>query len=271
MTVGTVCTITGHRYSSGMPARAALLAFLLAAAPAAAETACPGNFVGGLPPALTNPKLARDSYPLCLSGFSVLFSGVTRTPVYSAEHLTAARIEAARGMVRVDRFHPEPRLPEGVRSEVGDFRRSGFDREHMAPNGDMADEASQRDSFSLANMVPQNHSNNAGLWAAIEETVRDTAVTDGEVYVVTGPLYRGADVTVLQDRVYVPTQLWKAVYDPMPNAAGAYLADNKPGWSYRRISIAELIALTGIDPFPSLPDTVKDAAPDLPPPHHGRD
>ena len=127
------------------------------AAPAASATACPEDFVGGRPPAIVNPKIAASTYPLCFSGFATLFSGVTRTPVYSAEHLTAARIEAARGMVRVDTFHPESRLPVEVRSELSDYRRSGYDRGHMAPNGDMGDAASQGDSFSLANMVPQNH------------------------------------------------------------------------------------------------------------------
>lgn len=238
--------------------------------PTVMVTVCPEDFEGGRPPVVVNPKVAASTYPLCLNGFATLFSGVTRTPIYSAEHLTAARIEAARAMVRVDTFHPELRLPVDVRSELSDYRRSGYDRGHMAPNGDMGDEASQGDSFSLANMIPQNHANNAGLWSAIEEATRNTAVTDGEVYVVTGPLYQGADIAVLQDRVYVPTGVWKAVYDPVPNEAGAYVADNKPGWDYRRISIDELTRLTGVDPFPGLPASVKAAAPDLPPPTRGR-
>lgn len=234
--------------------------------PAVPPTACADDFQAGQPPRVVNPKVAANTYPLCLSGFAVLFSGVTRTPVYSAEHLTTARIDAARSMVRVDSFHAEPRLPEGVRSELDDYRRSGYDRGHMAPNGDMRDEASQRDSFSLANMIPQNHNNNAGLWAAIEGATRNTATTDGEVYVVTGPLYQGADLTVLQGRVYVPTGVWKAVYDPIPAIAGAYVVDNAPGWNYRKVSIDELTKLTGVDPFPGLPASVKAAVPDLPAP-----
>ena len=96
----------------------AILLLIVAAPVGAAGTACSDDFAGGEPPTLVNPKLARDSYPLCLSGFATLFSGVTRTPVYSAEHLTAARIDAARSMVRVNSFHPELQLPEGVRSEL---------------------------------------------------------------------------------------------------------------------------------------------------------
>ena len=225
---------------------------------------CRQEFVEGQPPVLLNPKLAGNSYPLCFSGFATLFSGLTRTPIYSAEHLTADRIGTARAMVRVNRFHAEPRLPDDVRSELDDFRGSGFDRGHMAPNGDMGEALSQSDSFSLANMVPQNHANNAGLWAAIEEATRDTAVSDGDVYVVTGPLFQGADLNLLNGRVFVPTGLWKAVYDPVSGEAGAYVADNAPGWLYRTVSIATLASLTGVDPFPVLSSATKAAAPDLP-------
>lgn len=64
-------------------------------------------------------------------------------------------------------------------------------------NGDRDDDASQHDSFSLANIIPQKHNDNAGLWAAIEEVTRASAVSDGEVYVVTGPFYQGPEIQVL--------------------------------------------------------------------------
>ena len=238
---------------------------------ASAGTACPENFQAGRPPRVVDATRAADTYALCLSGFATLFSGLTRTPVYSAEHLTAARIVSARAMFRVNTFHPESRLPADVRSELSDYRGSGYDRGHMAPSGDMPDASSQGDSFSLANMIPQNHNDNVGLWEAIEQAARNTAVVDGEAFVVTGPLYSGGELGTLQGRVRVPASLWKAVYDPVPAIAGAYIADNRPGWGYRRVSIVELVELTGIDPFPNLPEYVKAAAPDLPPPTKSRD
>jgi len=60
-----------------------------------------------------------------------LYSGVTRTPLYSAEHLTKARIEAAKGVRRHNAFHAEKRLPKADRSELRDYAKSGYDRGHM--------------------------------------------------------------------------------------------------------------------------------------------
>ena len=51
---------------------------------------CSKFFVAGTPPVLTNPKLQAKTQPICFSGFAVLHSGVTRTPLYAAEYMTKA-------------------------------------------------------------------------------------------------------------------------------------------------------------------------------------
>src|ERR671929_239219 len=104
-----------------------LIAVTLAVLPVsslAAPTACPEHFLDGQAPDLTNAKLAARTRPLCYSGYAILHSGVTRTPLWAAEHLTRDRIEAARGMVRVNAFHPEDRLPPSERAELSDYVRS---------------------------------------------------------------------------------------------------------------------------------------------------
>jgi hypothetical protein len=81
---------------------AAILAVAaLGAAPARADEACPGLFADGRAPVLTNPKLAAQTVPLCFEAFAVLHSGMARTPLYSAEHLTRASVAEARTVARI--------------------------------------------------------------------------------------------------------------------------------------------------------------------------
>lgn len=244
----------------------AALVLLAGGPPAAAKPSCSTQLLDGEPPALVNPRLAADTRELCYTGYATLYSGLTRTPLWSAEHLTRERVAATKGLTRHNAFHADPSLPPGERAELSDYARSGFDRGHMAPSDDMPDERSQEESFSLANMVPQNPDNNRGLWRNIEAAVRRLAQRDGEVYVVTGPLFQGETLQRLNGRVLVPTGLFKAVYDPKRRAAGAYVVPNEEGQDWRAVSIAELERESGIDVFPALPPLVKETAMGLPDP-----
>ena len=155
---------------------AAVLAIIFVVnATLASTTECPDQFLGGAAPDITNPKVAAKTVPLCFHQFAVLHSGITRTPIWSAEHLTKSRIKEAHGKERVNLFHEEKRLPPGERATLDDYKQSGFDRGYMAPSGDMLDEQSQGESFSLANMVPQATENNRGVWMHIEKAVRKQA------------------------------------------------------------------------------------------------
>ena len=257
--------------------RTVLLALALLVLPGfalAADTACSENFAGGQPPVLRDPKLGAKTEALCFRAYAVLHSGITRTPLWSAEHLTQAAVEAAREVGRINAFHPEERLPPADRAELSDYARSGFDRGHMSPSGDMPDEAAQAESFSLANMVPQAPRLNRGVWEGVESAVRKLAMRDGEVYVVTGPLFQGSNLQALRGRVLVPTDTFKAVYDPPRGWAGAYVCTNTDEPSCRTVSIAQLQELSGMDVFPSLPEATKVAGAPLPEPtphgHAGR-
>ena len=247
--------------------------FALLAAPLTAlaqnlaqDAACPGFFPGGQPPALVNPKLAERTTLLCNDADAALASGVTRGPLWSAEHPTAASLAAARDTSRQGEFHPEARLPPEDRAQLDDYRRSGYDRGHMAPSGDMPDARAQQQSFSLANMVPQTGILNRGTWAGIESAVRDLAVARGELYLVTGPAFQGRQVkSIGPNGVLVPTSTWKAVYDPRAGGAGAYVCRNTARPTCSTVSVAALANLIGVDPFPALPSAVKQAAMALPP------
>ena len=252
-----------------MPSLPAILLAAAAAVPAfaaAQPAACPQFFARGRQPALLNPRLAQRATVLCNEGYAVAASGLTHGALWSAEHLTAASVAAARDTPRVDAFHAEDRLPPADQAQIEDYRSSGYDRGHMAPSGDMPDPAAQEQSFSLANMVPQTAKLNRGIWEGVESAVRNLATAEGELYLVTGPAFQGSRVkSIGPDGVLVPTATWKAVYDPR-QGTGAYLCRNTTRPTCTVVSVSALATLTGIDAFPGLPAAAKATAIQLPAP-----
>jgi endonuclease G len=235
----------------------------------AAQTACPQFYAGGAAPDITRPAMAKKTKEFCYSAFDVMNSGVTLTPLWSAEYLTPQRIAAAAQLDRKGNFHIEDRLPEGERAELDDYEKSGYDRGHLSPNHDMPDRDAQQESFVLTNMVPQAPKVNRGLWAEIEKTVRQQVQAGASLYVITGPLFEGTSLTQLNKRLMVPTALFKAVYDPKTQRAGAYVVTNDRNASEIKAQIISISALEQrlkINLFPTMPDNVKSARWALPDP-----
>lgn len=225
--------------------------------------ACPAHYVDGRLPEIRNQRLGAATRELCYGVFGVMHSGLTRTPLWSAEHLTADNIAAAHTLSRENSFHPEMELPANQRAELSDYARSGYDRGHMAPNGDMPDRATQHESFTLANMVPQNGDNNRHIWAGIENAVRKMAGKEGDLYVITGPAFIGASVQKVGN-VLVPTHLYKLVYSPRQHAGAAFFIANQPTGEYETLTIAELESRVGINLLPSLSAREKESLLRLP-------
>ena len=232
-------------------------------------TECREHFAAGIAPTITNVKLQSRTQEVCFQSFAVLHSGVSRTPLYSAEHLTRANVEEAKTLSRKDSFHPESTLSISDRAELSDYARSGYDRGHMSPNGDMPNRSAQAESFSLANMVPQVHANNAGVWAGIEGAARQLALDEGEVYVVSGPAFMGIDIQRIGN-VLVPTHLWKVLYSPVQKRAGAYVITNDDTRAYSSITVSDLEKMVGVSPLPGLSQQIRDNGMELPKPSSQR-
>jgi len=212
---------------------------------------CQQFFPAQSPPVLARGPLQRE---LCYSAFAVLHSGDSKTPVFVAEHLDRATIDAARGQKRARRFFPDQRLPRGERAELADYRGSGYSRGHMAPAGDMSTPEAMAQSFSLANMVPQDQTFNGGAWAQIEQQTRQYVLgAQADVYVFTGPVFAQDASTIGAGRVQVPSHLFKLVYDPCSGRSWAHWLANAPETSaLPPISYEELVQRTRIRFLPPL-------------------
>ncbi|HCT73140.1 MULTISPECIES: DNA/RNA non-specific endonuclease [Psychrobacter] len=227
-------------------------------------TQCSESFYGGVYPEFINTKLSNKTQALCMDGFAVMYSGVSRTPLWSAEYLDRKRLQQAKEIDREDSFHEESRLPKSVRASLSDYSGSGYDRGHLAPNANMANRSQQYDSFSLANIAPQSPRNNRYIWRNIESATRYLTQQYGEVYSITGVAFTGKKTKQLANRVLVPSHFFKAVYIPAINQAGVYYAPNDESERIEVISVDELSTKIGIDVLPILDAKIKTQAFDLP-------
>jgi len=171
---------------------------------------------------------SEDGKLLCRTGYLLAHDGDFKTPIWVAEHLTKEKI--LEKLPRKDSFRPDPDLSPGSRAELADYKGSGFDRGHMAPNADFGWSAeAQSESFLLSNMVPQNPNNNQRIWAALEGYVRDWAIARGEVFVYSGPVYIDdkAGKSIGKNEVGVPDFLYKVIFDPKKKEAIAFLMPNE--------------------------------------------
>jgi endonuclease G len=192
----------------------------------------------------STPEVGRD---LCFDHFAIYYSPRDKKPIYTVEKLSREQLLAPHPK-RSNQFYEEARLPLAERSLLSDYRGSGYDRGHNAPAGDMTNERSMAQSFSLANMMPQARQNNQGIWAKnVEEPTRlYVKRVTGDVFVYTGSI--GNSGSIGSSRVTIPSHLYKLVYDPGKNLAWAYWIENtNEAQMSPPISYQEIIQKTGID------------------------
>ena len=232
----------------------------------AAQSRRPTHYLNGVAPHIVNRNLAVKSHELIYDNFTVMHSGISRTPLWAAEHLTNEAFTDTKKSRLPDDFHTETRLQPRERSEPKDYRLSGYIPGQLAPTADMPTAKARTQSFILSNVIPRNRESNAQLWPRIESSVREYAMKKGELYVITGPLFIGRNLERLNGRVLVPTHIYKLVFDPGKNIGAAYFVRNEPSMQLQVLSIPQLEKIAGINFFPKLSDAEKGKMLKLPEP-----
>ena len=87
-------------------------------------------------------------------GYSVCYDGRTKNPIWVYEHLTKDSISGPAR--RQNRFKEDPDLPKHLRSTLEDYKRSGYDRGHLAAAANHRySQLVMNETFLLSNMSPQ--------------------------------------------------------------------------------------------------------------------
>ena len=195
----------------------ALLISTSLASPVSVSNACPANLPFG------NPTISQITVDICHTGYYSAYNEQLKIPMFVAWPLTS---EHAMGCIgRVGKFQHDP-LEEGRDAAPQDYNHSGYDRGHLADDGDFGWDATEsRESFYMTNMTPQHPNLNRGMWKVVEELSRVWASTRGKVIIYAGPIVDTSD-SKLSGVVDVPSSFWKVVYDPKTNEAAAFIMPN---------------------------------------------
>lgn len=144
------------------------------------------------------------------------------------------------------------------------YKNSGYDRGHLCPAGDRKYSQSAHDeTFLTSNISPQKHDFNSGIWNSLEEKVRYWASKYDGVYVVTGGVLKSTMKTIGNEKVSVPNQFYKIVFDynnGSPNVLAFLMPhenSSKPLYHFV-VPVDSIETLTGIDFFPKLEDVLEN-------------
>ena len=147
-----------------------------------------------------------------------------------------------------------------------DYKGSGYDRGHMCPSADMKwSPAAQHDCFYMSNICPQNRRLNSGAWSKLENACRRWAKSEGNIYIVCGPVFdkQRKQLTIGRDlRVRVPNGFFKVVLSTRKGhekAIGFYYSnrDSHQTMNAAAMSVDQVERLTGMDFFPQLNDVLE--------------
>ncbi len=191
-------------------------------------------------------------------GFTLLYNEEHEQAEWVAYYLEPAELNGP--WKRKNNFRVDPSIITSS-AHPDDYRRTGYDRGHLAPAGDMSwAEQAMNESFFMSNMSPQDPQFNRIAWRNLEALVRNWAEKYNGLYIVTGPILTdGPYESIGENKVSIPKYYYKVLlaYDGDEAKMIAFLMPNEkceaPLFSYV-VTVDTIEYITGIDFFYLLED-----------------
>ena len=196
------------------------------------------------------------------AGFTLCYREKYEQAEWVAYTLDSEKIQ--KNVERKDNFRSDPKVLTGSATPA-DYKKSGYDRGHLAPSADMTYSFETMDeSFFMSNMSPQKADFNRGLWKDLEHEVRCLAERFDLLYIVTGPVLDKAEFNSIgKNCVAVPDFYYKAILGVRNDAyfaIGFILPNEKCEgtiWDYA-VSVDEVENRTFLDFFYLLEDDAEN-------------
>ncbi len=209
------------------------------------------NYIKNLELPLTAPNEVITKH----EGFFLIFSSYYKQSKCVAYELTKEK--TIKKTKRTNKFKKDPLLSITMATN-GDYKKSGYDKGHLAPAADMAwSEQSMNESFYFSNISPQLPQLNRGIWKNLEELIRVWVQTAETLYVATGPVLSKI-IDTIGNKIPVPAYFYKVILDyKLPKVQGiGFIIPNSnyfEGIENYAVSIDSVEKITGIDFFYQLP------------------
>ena len=198
--------------------------------------------------------------------FLVGYSDIRGNPLWVSYKIKAIPQKAKR-LKRPSKFELDWRSINKVTHK--DYTHSGYDRGHMAPNyaiSRLFGKQAQLETFVMTNITPQKPKLNRGLWKKLEmlEIKKFTQLANN-VWVTTGTLFTGEKHYLKNaDNVEIPDAFYKIYAIQLEKETPRLLAFLIPQNTKKTdkledfiVSVDKIEALTGLDFFHELDDTIE--------------
>jgi endonuclease G len=203
---------------------------------------------------------ASLGYTIQHSYYTLSYSSTHRQAEYSYYYLSPESILG--GQARTDDFRIDPKVNTN-HVKTTDYQVTGYDRGHLCPAADMAlNLTAMSETFYMSNMSPMEASFNRGIWSRLEDWVREEALGNSGLYVVTGPIL-STSCGSIKGSITVPCAYYKIVFTggSQPKMLGFVLSNVGTSGSLQAfaVSVDEIEKKTGLDFFPQLDNSLEQS------------
>lgn len=199
---------------------------------------------------------------LTYTGFSVSFNPEAHQPNYVAWTIEPDETDGEHSRANAS-FIPDDTVAGCA--TLADYKRSGFDRGHMAPAADMKwSPEAMHDCHYLTNICPQDKSLNTGAWSTVEKNSRKWAMRHGPIVIIAGPILSDyMPRTIGETKIPVPERFFKVILAPEANppmGIGFVMPNTyvEGGAQTTAVTIDQVEQITGFDFFAALPDSIEN-------------
>lgn len=180
-----------------------------------------------------------ESYRVCAKHLSLLYSGITKTPLWVSQYFAATAAV------------PEVVLkPNIAPNHVAHLSAAQRQEQHYQSLLALPEQDQQLETLLRVPFAAEQY---AKQWQAIDQSLKYLSrAYHQDIYVITGTDYNAAHLTQIAGQIWAPQGIYKAVYIPETGVMGAYYLAQQPNSQIEYLSICALEQKLQMQLFPSL-------------------